>query len=108
MILHQSYIAKLCSDLCLCLIHNRLKVFREAWIGLTKEHNDCEDIACRRQGWMWADKTTYSFQNWTSDEPAKDRFYAYVRLPNPGWIGAKSTTKKPFVCEYGNKQNPST
>ena len=92
-------------DLCLCLIHDRLGSTPDAWIGLTKEHNNCGDSACRE--WMWADETTYSFSNWTSDEPAQDEFYASLGLSDPGWQGIKSHTKKPYICEYG-KKNPPT
>ena len=95
-------------DLCLCLIHDRLGSTQVAWIGLTKEHNNCEDSPCRRQGWMWADETTYSFRNWTSNEPAQDEFYAYLGLSDPGWQGIKSHQTKPYICEYGNKKNPPT
>ena len=77
-------------------------------MGLTKEHNSCEESACEREEWMWADKTTYSFRNWTDNEPAQDEFYAYLGLSDPGWQGIKSLQRKPYICEYGNKKNPPT
>ena len=75
-------------------------------MGLTKEHNTCEDGACQQEGWMWADETTYSFRNWADNEPTQDEFYAC--LSDPGWQGIKSYNRKPYICEYGNKQNPPT
>ena len=59
-------------------------------MGLTKEHNNCKDSACQWEGWMWADETIYSFQNWTDNEPAQDEFYAYLHLSDLGWQGIKS------------------
>ena len=77
----------------------------QAWIGLTKEHNNCTDIACLWQGWMWADETPYTFKDWTASEPEENDFYAC--LSNTGWQGFNPRQSLALICEYGNRQNPT-
>ena len=89
--------------ICVYVCYRALTILRgtaPVWIGLTKEHNNCADSACLREGWMWADETTYSFQNWAREEPGENDFYAC--LSDPGWRGINPGINLPFICEYGN------
>ena len=59
-----------------------------------------DELDCRRQGWSWADGTSYSATMWAPTEPKKGELYGLLHRSGLGAKGNKSD-KFRFICEKG-------
>ena len=85
------------------MIKQQLGHNSKPWIGLKKPEDNCgnDKIDCRRQGWNWADGTSYSMTMWAPTEPKKGEVYGLLRKSGLVAKGNKSN-KYRFICEKGN------
>ena len=78
----------------------------EAWIGLTRENDNCydlSDLSCRRRdAWSWSDATLYDpdvFHKWNSREPSAIELCARIR--DGEWFGMDCQREYRCICEKG-------
>ena len=82
-----------------------------AWMGLTKEANNCDDVAapgddCRVKGWQWQDGSPYDYylSDWNGDHEPK-RTELCAALTHGDWynglVSQSCRSRDFYICEKG-------